>query len=339
MKHTMQPKIRRRDRHSNLAILAAVVLAAICPRPGCCGTNEKPVGYLFAHMMKNDYGRLYYSVGTDGLHWKPINGGRRVMDDYRGHPDIMRGHDGRFYLLGNPPDRGDARFWVSTDLIKWSHLRDLAPDMSDYGGYEGPGRWHGAPKLFYDDATRTYLLTWHFSNAAKLKEAPENYWSGMKTFCATSKDLVTFTRARRLFDFDIATIDVIVRRQDGKYFAIIKDERYPDFDWPTGKTIRISVADRLLGPYSPPGDPVSANFREAPMLIRRPDDRGWYLYFEQYPGLSYGLATAAKLDGPWYDVYAMKYSTPENARHGCMIALTAARYEALLAAYPDENKR
>jgi hypothetical protein len=294
---------------------------------------EKPAGYLFAHMMKEDYGRLYYSISTDGLHWTLLNQGRRVFNDYRGHPDLMRGHDGRWVLTGNPPNRGDVRFWVSTNLVIWTHLRDFVPDMSAFPGYEGPDRWHGAPKLFYDEVTRQYLLTWHFSNAAKLKEKPENYWSGMKTFRVTSPDLVAFAKAERLFAFDLATIDVIVRREGGKYFAILKDERYPSFEWPTGKTIRISEADRLLGPYPPPGPPVSPNFREAPALIPRPDGQGWYLYFEQYPGLSYLPATAPKIGGPWHDVYAPDCKTPEGARHGCMFPLGKSEFDAIMKAF------
>jgi hypothetical protein len=290
-------------------------------------------GYLFAHMTKADYGRLYYSVSKDGLHWTLLNDGKRVDNDYRGHPDIMRGHDGRYYLLGNPPDRGDVRIWVSSDLVTWSRLRDFVPDMSAFDGYEGPGRWHGAPKLFYDDATKTYLLTWHFSNARKLKEKPENYWSGMKTFFVTSKDLVTFGKADRLLPFDMATIDVIVRREGSMYFAIIKDERYPSYDWPTGKTIRICSAPALTGPYSGPSEPVSANFREAPTLIPRPDARGWYLYYEQYPGIQYGCSTAPTLKGPWYDLYVRKYEVPADARHGCMLAITQDQYDAIVAAY------
>ncbi len=71
------------------------------------------VGYLFAHMTKSDYGRLYYSISRDGLHWQPLNGGRRVMDErYRGHPDICRGHDGRFYLIGNHSRRPEMTIWV-----------------------------------------------------------------------------------------------------------------------------------------------------------------------------------------------------------------------------------
>lgn len=318
-----------------LAAVFGIVLAIASRLPSVTAAEgtDKPAGYLFAHMMKKDYGRLYYSISTDGLHWTLLNHGRRVFNDYRGHPDIMRGHDGRWILTGNHPTRGDVRFWVSSNIVTWTHLRDFVPDMSAFPGYEGPGRWHGAPKLFYDEATRRYLLTWHFSNAAKLKEKPENYWSGMRTFCVTSSDLVTFSKAARLFPFEMATIDVIVRREGGRYFAILKDERYPSFEWPTGKTIRISEADHLLGPYSPPGPPVSPNFREAPTLNPRPDGPGWYLYFEQYPGLSYGLATAPSIGGPWYDVYAPDYKTPEGARHGCMIPLRQSKFDAVMKAY------
>jgi hypothetical protein len=296
-------------------------------------------------MMADDYGRLYYSVSTDGLNWRLLNGRRRVLPAYQGHPDLAQGHDGRWVLVGNHPERGDIRLWVSSNLVSWTHLRDVLPDMSAYPGYEGPGRWHGAPKLFYDTASRTYLLTWHFSNAAKLRDKPEHYWSGMRTFYATSPDLVTFSPARRLFEWDMATIDVIVRREAGRYYAIVKDEQYPDFDWPTGKTIRVASAAGLTGPWTPPGPKVSPNFREAPALIPRPDGRGWYLYFEQYPGLSYGVATAARLDGPWFDLYGPDYHVPAKARHGAMVALDRQTYEAILAAfdaparYPGQDQR
>jgi hypothetical protein len=44
--------------------------------------NGTPVyeAYLFAHMLHSDYGRLYYSVSLDGLHWTMLNEGRRVYD-------------------------------------------------------------------------------------------------------------------------------------------------------------------------------------------------------------------------------------------------------------------
>ncbi|MGM0489755.1 MAG: hypothetical protein ACQESR_23725, partial [Planctomycetota bacterium] len=72
----------------------------------------------------------------------------------------------------------------------------------------------------------------------------------------TSRDLKTFADPpRELFQWDMATIDTIVRRIGDRHYAVIKDERYPSLDWPTGKTIRVSTADDLLGPYSKPPDP------------------------------------------------------------------------------------
>lgn len=135
----------------------------------------------------------------------------------------------------------------------------------------------------------------------------------------------------------MATIDVIIRESKGIYYAILKDERYPTLEWVTGKTIRIGSAHSLLGPYSYPSYPISPNFREAPMVIPSPDNKNWYLYYEQYPGVSYGLSVAKQLDGPWYQVSGYtfhstwdKYSMPPAVRHGCMISISKAEYDMLI---------
>jgi hypothetical protein len=99
------------------------------------GVAPKYEAYLFAHMMQGNYGRLCYSVSTDGLHWKMLNGGEPVFDEYRGHPDICRGHDGRFYLVGNRSDKApDIHFWVSDDLIHWHKYADYRPDLKQVPG-------------------------------------------------------------------------------------------------------------------------------------------------------------------------------------------------------------
>src|SRR5262245_20166778 len=100
--------------------------------PGQIQTGEKPkyAAYLFAHIMASDYGRLYYSVSLYGLHWEMRNDGRRVFDEYRGHASVCKGHDGRFYLVGNRgDDQPDINFWVSKDLIAWKKFSDYVPDL------------------------------------------------------------------------------------------------------------------------------------------------------------------------------------------------------------------
>lgn len=291
------------------------------------------VGYLFAYMAKDDYWRLRYAISRDGRRWTPLNGGRRIIDDYIGHPDICRGHDGRFYLIGNITRNHDIRLWASSDLVSWKPHGDLRPDPSKTEGFTVHSADHGAPKIYFDEATKTYLVTWHTSTIRPIKEDPEAYWRGQRTLHVTSKDLQSFGEPKRLFGWDMATIDTIIRRDGDRYYAVVKDERYPAFGWPTGKTIRIASAASLLGPYGELSPPVTANFREAPAVIPRPDGQGWYLYCEQYPGVSYSLLTAPKLDGPWHDVYWQDYAVPPGARHGCMIPLDRKEYDGLMAAY------
>jgi hypothetical protein len=311
--------------------------------PGQVRPGERPEheAYLFAHMLDGDYWRLYYSVSLDGLHWEMLNSGRRVFEEYRGHADICPGHDGRYYLVGNRGDnQPDINFWVSEDLVTWKKYGDYAPDLKHVPDYPKAMPRIGAPKLFYDQASSQYLLTWHTTHALGKTDLPEPYWAGQRTLYALSRDLKTFSDPpRKLFSWDMATIDVIVRREGSRYYAILKDERYPTLDWTTGKTIRIASAPSLLGPYSEPGPPISPSFREAPTLIPSPNGEAWYLYYEQYPGVAYGLSVAASLAGPWFQAAGGqrpdwdKYRLPPKVRHGSMIPISRTQYDTLVTAF------
>ncbi|MBM4025769.1 MAG: glycosyl hydrolase family 43 [Planctomycetes bacterium] len=311
--------------------------------PGQVGAGETAEyeAYLFAHMLHGDYWRLYYSVSLDGLHWEMLHGGRRVNEEYRGHPDICRGHEGRYYLVGNRgDDRPDINFWVSDDLIAWQKYGDYVPDLKRVPEYPKTLARIGAPKLFFDAASSQYLLTWHTPHDLGRTNLPEPYWASQRTLYVTSRDLKTFSDPpRKLFAWDMATIDVIIRREGDRYYAILKDERYPTLEWTTGKTIRIASAPSLLGPYSEPGPPISPSFREAPTLIPSPNGKAWYLYYEQYPGVAYSLSVAAELQGPWVQIAGGqrpdwdKYAVPAKVRHGCMIPISRRQYDALVAAF------
>ncbi|KQS02222.1 glycosyl hydrolase family 43 [Sphingomonas sp. Leaf357] len=300
--------------------------------------------YLFAHMTKEHYGELYYSISLDGLHWTRLNGGRPVSADYHGHASIARGGDGRYYLVGNKGDDDPLiRFWVSDDLVRWTSFGTYRPDLNNIPGHPHTLPRIGAPKLFYDPPSRQFLLTWHTPNLDGSAEDPERYWGSQRTLYVRSPDLKTFAAPpRRLFAWDMATIDTIVQPNGPNgYCVVIKDERYPSYAWPTGKTIRISCAKSLLGLYPLPGPPLSPNFREAPTIVRAPNGADWLLYYEQYAGTSYGLSTAPKLEGPWYQVSGNsgvpewnRYEMPAGTRHGSMIAISRAEYDRIVAAFP-----
>jgi hypothetical protein len=329
------------------ALLSASAVAQQPDPPGQVAKGEVPVNeaYLFAHMTHADYGRLYYSVSLDGLHWRRLNDGKRVFDEYHGHPDIARGPDGTYYIAGNESDASPTiNVWSSKDLIRWTAYSQYTPDLKATPGYSQALQRIGAPKLYFDAASKQFVMSWHTPHLEGTPEDPERYWASQRTLYVTSKDLKTFKGPpQRLFDWDMGTIDVFLRHAAGKYWAVIKDERYPTLDWVTGKTIRIAQSDALLGPYKNLSAPLSPNFREAPMLVPSPNDKIWYLYYEQYPGVSYGLSVADKLEGPWYQVSGYtfysnwdKYSLPPKVRHGCMIVISRQQYDALVKAFGIE---
>ncbi|NCC84052.1 MAG: glycosyl hydrolase family 43, partial [Clostridia bacterium] len=66
------------------------------------------------------------------------------------------------------------------------------------------------------------------------------------------------------------------------------------------------------------------------------------LYYEQYPGVSYGLSVAERLEGPWFQAAGYqrpdwdKYSLPPEVRHGSMIPISLKEYEKLLEKFKPE---
>ena len=69
-----------------------------------------------------------------------------VFQEYRGHADIVKGHDGRYYLVGNRgDDQPDINFWVSEDLITWKKYSDYVPDLKHVPDYPRAMARIGAP--------------------------------------------------------------------------------------------------------------------------------------------------------------------------------------------------
>ncbi|MET0290019.1 MAG: glycoside hydrolase family 43 protein [Pseudoxanthomonas sp.] len=328
-------------------LTTSLALAKQPDPPGQVAAGEKPVNeaYLFAHMTHADYGHLYYSLSLDGLHWSRLNDGKRITDDYRGHPDIAQGPDGTYYIVGNQGDGAKTiDLWSSRDLITWKRFSTYTPDLKSTPGYANALQRIGAPKLFFDMASSQFVMTWHTPHLEGTEEDGERYWASQRTLYVTSKDLKTFSAPpKRLLDWEMGTIDVFLRHEEGKYWAILKDETYPTLKWVTGKTIRIASSDSLLGPYKDLSPPVSPNFREAPMLIPSPNGKAWYLYYEQYPGVSYGLSVSETLGGPWYQISGYtfhddwdKYALPPKVRHGTMLTISRKQYDALVQTFGIE---
>lgn len=300
-------------------------------------------GYLFAHMTDKNYGKLFYSISRNGFEWQTLNSGNPVSQFYKGHPDIIRGHDGAFYMISVNP----LEICRSEDLISWSRSRlndNAFKDCSDLGYYI-VNEYFGAPKLFWDDATGKYIITWHAGQTPN--DAGLEDWDTITTLFITTSDFKHFSKPQKLFDFtgkwaEMRTIDTIIRKAGPCYYAIIKDERSPDISPETGKCILICKANSATGPWSNPVVQVTPNdiFREAPIFIELPKEQGYAIYAESYvsPPLGYQMFVADNIDGVWK---ACAFIAPDaadgtsrpGARHGCIIRVNEETYQKLVSKY------
>ena len=319
-------------------ILISLALAAMCTSCGPKAPSQPEfTGYLFAHMTNATYGRLYYSLSKDGKQWDMMNGGEVILEDYLGHPNISRGADG-FYMMGVTTS-GDLRqpvLWSSQDLVTWKR-KDLSRDLFDVSAfdYENESVYLGAPKIFYDEAGSRYIVTWHAYDPTVGGGNP--LWESMRTFYILTSDWEHFTKPARLFDFDgedasMATIDVILNKEGDRYYALIKDERWPETA-PTGKTIRVASSESLTGPYTNPGPSITSAWEEAPVALMKNDGSGWYLFTERYtqPTGRYCCREASGFEDATWD--KVDIASPEDGRHGCVIPVTEEEYQAILAMF------
>ncbi|MBO4340935.1 MAG: glycosyl hydrolase family 32 [Bacteroidales bacterium] len=341
-----------------LSIIAVVALFCVCV--SACGKNggqggieggsgggsgtvdpyEGQGGYLFAHTgTGKNYYRLFYALSRDGIKWTALKRGESPMTTYYGFPYITRDADGAFWLIGTSTGSTPhfPIIWWSDDMITWKH-KDLPRSIMDLpDGYENDTNSFGAMKIFFDAPSGQFIITWHANEKGLSGDAR---WESMRTFYILTKDFVTFTPAEKLFDFTgtdaaMAQIDASIHFCDGKYYAVIKDERWQASAPSTFKTIRIARSESLTGPWTNPGGSVTPAWREAPTLVQSPGGECWYLYVEDYTVHRYELYRSSSItnDNVWEKVTEMAPPPGDNCRHGCIIHVDEAVYKKLKDTY------
>ena len=334
-------------RYMNLLISLCVAFAMVsCSDDEVSPEPDKPVvatdgGYLFAHMTDANYGSIFYSVSRDGYNWQTLNDGRTILPAYVGHPDICQGRDGVYYMISVKKNVGIPLLWSSEDLVTWKSTKlakSIFNKITALYGYKNEETYYGAPKMFYDEPSDQYIITWHAGTTGNDGDADE--WASKRTFYILTSDFKNFTEPKFLFNFtgsdaDMATIDVIIRREGDTYYAIMKDERTQEVAPETGKTIRIAKSKNLTGPYSNPGPRITplTPWHEAHTIVPKVNGDGFFLYTEDYTRLQYDMFEAESLDGTWKE----RYFPGPKARHGCVIRINETEYQAILTKYTGAN--
>ncbi|WP_116107576.1 glycoside hydrolase family 43 protein [Lewinella sp. IMCC34191] len=287
--------------------------------------------YVFSYFQGNGEDGLHLAYSEDGLNWTPINGNRPVLTPYVGEdklmrdPCIIRGGDGEFHMVWTVSwhERGIG-YAHSPDLIHWSDQRFL-PVMEHEP--EAQNSW--APEITYDKATQKYMIYWATTIPGRYPETDSSGDNGLnhRMYYTLTADFWEFTPTEVLYDHGFNVIDATIQPTADGYVMFLKDEtKHPAAE----KNIRIATADRLPGPYTPAGDPITGHWVEGPTVTKV--DGAWTVYFDRYTDHEMGAVQSTDLES-WTDM-SEQLSFPEGTRHGTVFRISKDELSRLLKAFP-----
>ena len=153
-------------------ILTALV--ALAASAFTVSADEKDCSaYLFAYFTGNDITeeQICFAVSDDGYNFRALNNGNPIISSREisstggvRDPHILRGEDGRFYMVvtdmvsGNGWDSNRAMVLMSSDdLINWKH--SVVNIQKRFPGQQNLKRvW--APQTIYDPEAGKYMIYW-----------------------------------------------------------------------------------------------------------------------------------------------------------------------------------
>lgn len=300
-------------------------------------------GYLFVHFKNGGASplieQIYFGLSQDGLHWTALNESKPVLVSSLGtkgvrDPFLLRSHDGtHFYLLatdlsvyynGNwtaAQQQGSHSIviWESSDLVHWSQPRLMPVAASDAGC-----TW--APEAIYDESAGNYLVFWA-STSASDKYAKQRIWACRTTdFHSFGTPFIYIERAHHVIDADIV--------KDGtNFYRFTKDE--------TLSTITMEASSALMGPWTNVAGFSTTTLAtvtgyEGPECYQLPS--GAWCLSADHIGTSSGYTPfiASSIASGSFAATS-NYSFPYLFRHGSVLAITAAEYARVAAAFQSSS--
>ncbi|MCW6007207.1 glycoside hydrolase family 43 protein [Micromonospora sp. CPCC 205371] len=309
---------------STAAVAAGVVAA---PSPASAANTAYVFGYFTEtpNMSGANYG-LHLAVSRDGLNWSPLNQNNPVVTPTAGtlglrDPFILRKQDGTFVVLATDLNGTDfsqnnqyLHVWDSTDLTSFTGYRRI--------------RMHGlnthtwAPTAFWDAARGQYGIVYSANNGADVLMV--NYTSDFRTVSANQ---VYFSPGFPVLDGDIVV--------DGSTFYLYYK----------------NLSNGLLyGARSTTGAPNSyttytsglrqGNAIEAPLLIKNNEGNGWRLWADSFSPVNndyYAWSSSTVGANTWTALNQRTFTPPLNAKHGSIVGISSAEYDALVSRWGLPN--
>ena len=335
-------------------------------------SEDDYVGYLFVHFIGNEaaasHEQTYFSISEDGLNWSELNGGNAVLTSDIGESGlrdhfIARAPEGdKYYMIatdlsiyhnaGNWAGAGGSGshgivVWESDDLVNWSEpwIAEIAPENAGC-------TW--APEFIYDETTGEYVVYWS-ATSIELDENGEvaQEYENHTIYYAKTRDFRTFTDAQvyhsggKMEDgTPIKVIDSTMIENDGTYYRYTKNEM--------NGTIMVDKSDAILGTFTEIDSdtlssdvPATVGAVEGPIIFKMNEKTEdgkdqWCLMVDRFArGQGYYPLITTDLDSGEFTMLSDdEFSMPTDVhkyRHGYVMPVTAAEYDALQRTYGEDS--
>ncbi|SMD27553.1 glycoside hydrolase family 43 protein [Kibdelosporangium aridum] len=313
---------------------AAVAGAAIAATGVARTAHAQPAAntaYLMTYftespnMVGADYG-LHLAVSRDGLNWTPLNQNNPVVTPTEGEmglrdPFVHRKQDGTFVVVATDLKGIDfsrnsqyLHVWDSTNLTSFTGYRRIRMHT-----LANTHTW--APTVFWDAARRQYGIVYSANSGGDVLMV--NYTTDFRT---VSSPQVFFSPGFGVLDGDIVV-------DGGTTYLYYKN----------------LANGNLYGARSSTGAPNSfttytgglrqGNAIEAPLLLKT-NEGGWRLWGDSFSPVNsdyYAWSSSNITSGAWTVMNQRDYTPPLNAKHGSMVGITDAEYNAAVTRWGTPN--
>lgn len=291
-----------------------------------CLLAQKDSVYLFCYFKGNGDG-LHYASSEDGLKWTALFNDSIVLkptvsrDKLLRDPCIIKGADGLYHMVWTVSwkDRGIG-YASSKDLLHWSEQQFIPVMM-----HEDSAQNAWAPEITYDSLSKEYMIYWASTIPNRFPQkdtSAEGRHYNHRIYYVLTKDFKSFSKTKLLYDPGFSVIDATIVPDQKRWIMFLKNETRS----PAEKNIRIATAEKLTGPYSKPGAPITGNYwAEGPTAIKI--NGQWIVYFDKYRDHKYGAVTSPDLIH-WTDI-SDNISFPAGVRHGTVFKISKKEWQQM----------
>ncbi|HIW81222.1 MAG TPA: glycoside hydrolase family 43 protein [Candidatus Acetatifactor stercoripullorum] len=309
----------------------------------------KEAGYLFAHFIgeEKDGEQIYFSLSRDGLHWQDLNQGRPVLRSNVGErgardPFLLRSpfpekEGEKYYLIATDLRIEAGKGWEaaqyegSRDILVWESF-DLVHWTGPFPrtvGVEGAGCvW--APEAVYDDEKDAVLVFW----ASMVKLAGDTN-PKQRIYGAYTRNFREFTEPFVFLEKENHVIDSTIIHVKEGYYRYTKDETTKRICVDFGRTLEPEAFVELESP-----ELAQLYGVEGPEIFPLNHTQGWCLMVDRFAqGKGYlPLVTDRLSSGRFRILRPEEFDMGKTKkRHGGILNITEAEYQALAAAWPGKD--